>query len=97
VLFRSVPVVNIGTRQSNRERAENVIDVPYDSQRIAEAILHQVNKGRRNPSTLYGTGFAAEMILDFLAQLEEVELQKKFLWVCNSRARESVEGNMSSA
>jgi UDP-hydrolysing UDP-N-acetyl-D-glucosamine 2-epimerase len=95
--YIGVPVVNIGTRQSNRERAENVIDVPYDSQRIAEAILHQVNKGRRNPSTLYGTGFAAEMILDFLAQLEEVELQKKFLWVCNSRARESVEGNMSSA
>ena len=33
-----VPVVNIGTRQKNRERADNVIDVGYNSKEILKAI-----------------------------------------------------------
>ena len=33
-----LPVINIGTRQSGREKAENVIDVDYDSNEILNAL-----------------------------------------------------------
>lgn len=37
------PVVNIGIRQAGRERGENVIDVGYDRDEIAEAINKSLN------------------------------------------------------
>ena len=36
--FLGVPAVNIGTRQSNRERGPNVVDVDYDRMSINKAI-----------------------------------------------------------
>ncbi|HKW59006.1 MAG TPA: UDP-N-acetylglucosamine 2-epimerase [Candidatus Dormibacteraeota bacterium] len=73
--FFGVPVVNIGTRQEGRLRAENVIDVPYDAQAIRAAIECALNdqafisraRASRNP---YGDGHAGERIVDVLASLE---------------------------
>lgn len=65
--FLGVPAVNIGTRQSGRDRAENVIDVDYDRQRIAEAIRSHVRNGRSAPSPLYGDGKAGQRIAQLLA------------------------------
>ena len=77
--YIGVPVVNVGTRQSGRERSENVLDVPCDAQQIAESVRQQLELGALGSSLLYGDGHASGKILDFLAQLESVELQKTFL------------------
>lgn len=76
--YIGVPVVNVGTRQSGRERSENVLDVPCDAQEIAEGVRQQLELGALGSSLLYGDGHASGKILDFLAQLESVELQKTF-------------------
>lgn len=73
--FFGVPVVNIGTRQSGRLRAENVIDTASDVAAIKTAIdcaLHDEAfkaraRGTQNP---YGDGRAGERIVEVLAKME---------------------------
>jgi UDP-N-acetylglucosamine 2-epimerase len=65
--FLGVPVVNIGTRQSGRERGPNVIDVPHDVAAIREAVDRQIAHGPYESSTLYGDGHAGERIAAVLA------------------------------
>lgn len=65
-----VPCVNVGTRQSGRERAQNVIDVPYDRDKILQAIWTQLNHGRYDSSSLYGSGHAGKKIADVLAAVD---------------------------
>jgi UDP-hydrolysing UDP-N-acetyl-D-glucosamine 2-epimerase len=68
--FLGTPAVNIGTRQTGRERADNAIDVSHDADEIAAAIESQVDHGPYLSSTLYGDGTAgpkiAHSILEFL-------------------------------
>ena len=65
-----VPAVNLGRRQAMRFRGSNVIDVPFEPDRIVEAIKTALSpafrkklKGIENP---YGDGRSAERILDIL-------------------------------
>lgn len=66
-----IPTVNIGTRQQGRERARNVIDVPYDRVQIRRAIQKALFdkkyrariKRIKNP---YGNGHSAEKIVHHL-------------------------------
>ena len=51
--FLGVPVVNIGSRQSNRLRSENVIDCGNSEKEIKKAIEKQIEKGRYKSSNLY--------------------------------------------
>jgi UDP-hydrolysing UDP-N-acetyl-D-glucosamine 2-epimerase len=74
--FLGVPSINIGTRQTGRERAENVVDVPYDRRSILEAIRRQVTRGRYAPSFIYGDGSAGEKIVEVL-RTARVSCQKK--------------------
>lgn len=67
--YMGVPAINIGTRQNNRERGENVVDVNYDRNEIASAIKTHFN-GKKTPSPLYGDGKAARKIADILATTE---------------------------
>jgi UDP-N-acetylglucosamine 2-epimerase (non-hydrolysing)/GDP/UDP-N,N'-diacetylbacillosamine 2-epimerase (hydrolysing) len=76
----NLPVVNIGSRQEGRIKAENVIDVGYDSEAIVKGVKRAIQpefrqklKGLHNP---YGTGNAAEEIIK---RLKEVELDKKMI------------------
>jgi UDP-hydrolysing UDP-N-acetyl-D-glucosamine 2-epimerase len=62
-----VPVVNIGTRQSGRERSTNVLDCGYSSQSIGYAIRSQLEHGRFAPDHLYGDGKAGARIAEILA------------------------------
>jgi UDP-hydrolysing UDP-N-acetyl-D-glucosamine 2-epimerase len=62
-----VPAVNIGTRQSGRDRGANVQDVNYDADEILAAIRRQMKVGRYAPDTLYGDGHAGEKIAQALA------------------------------
>ncbi len=62
-----VPAVNIGSRQSGRDRGANVQDVNYDSDEILAAIRRQMNVGRYAHDTLYGDGHAGDRIAHALA------------------------------
>jgi len=65
--FLGTPAVNIGTRQRNRERGENIIDVKYDTNEIQNAITYQLNHGRYESDSLYGIGEASTQIAAILA------------------------------
>jgi UDP-hydrolysing UDP-N-acetyl-D-glucosamine 2-epimerase len=65
--FLGVPAVNIGTRQTGRERGPNLIDAPYDADAIYEAIQAQLKHGPYPPDHLYGDGNAGKRIADLLA------------------------------
>lgn len=64
--FLGVPAVNIGSRQSKRDRAANVVDVAPNK----EAILAGIEKAgqfNRESSTLYGDGCSGKKIADLIA------------------------------
>jgi UDP-hydrolysing UDP-N-acetyl-D-glucosamine 2-epimerase len=65
-----VPVVNIGTRQSSRERGYNVVDVDYNEEAIFNAIQQQVKHGKHTPCHIYGNGNSGEQMADILASLD---------------------------
>jgi UDP-hydrolysing UDP-N-acetyl-D-glucosamine 2-epimerase len=66
--FMGVPAVNIGARQSGRDRGFNVIDVPHDREAIRQAIrAHLERDGQMEPDFLYGDGYAGEKIANILA------------------------------
>ena len=80
-----LPVVNIGTRQQGRIRAENVIDVGYRREQILEGIRQALSpqfrarlRGVVNP---YGDGHAAQRIVERLTTvaLDARLIQKRFV------------------
>jgi GDP/UDP-N,N'-diacetylbacillosamine 2-epimerase (hydrolysing) len=82
-----LPVVNIGERQEGRERAENVIDVPPEKERIKDAIKtcfkdEAFRQRARNCVNPYGSGNAGQRIAEILGtiSLEPGLLQKKLAY-----------------
>lgn len=74
--YLGTPSINIGTRQANRERAGNVVDVPHDSAAILSAIRSQMARGSYERSLLFGDGRAGERIVNILAGAQ-VQVQKR--------------------
>jgi UDP-hydrolysing UDP-N-acetyl-D-glucosamine 2-epimerase len=82
-----LPVVNIGSRQEGRQRAENVIDVDYDKEQIKAAIkkalydedFKEKVKKCKNP---YGDGKAGVRIADILSKVKTDKnlLQKRLTY-----------------
>jgi len=68
--FLGVPAVNVGTRQTGRERGQNVIDVGHDRKDIAAAISAHIKRGKPKRDLLYGDGKAGTRIADCLATAE---------------------------
>jgi len=68
--FLGVPVVLVGDRQRNRERAGNVLGVGYDSTQIAAALEKQLAHGRYDHDPMFGSGHAGERIAAQLVELE---------------------------
>lgn len=70
-----LPVVNIGTRQKGRERADNIIDVDYEKAEIKKAVLKAIyNKKFRervkkckNP---YGDGRTGKRVVNVLSKIK---------------------------
>ena len=70
-----IPAINIGSRQTRRVRAENVVDADFDKAAIVKAIRFVLDdpgyraglKQCRNP---YGDGRATERTIDVLKRLE---------------------------
>lgn len=78
--YLGTPCVNIGTRQAGRERGLNVIDVPYDTKAIDDAIRRQLDHGPYGRSTLVGDGTAGRRIADILAK-QEFAIQKRISYL----------------
>ncbi|MCS5611113.1 MAG: UDP-N-acetylglucosamine 2-epimerase [Candidatus Poribacteria bacterium] len=77
--FLGVPVVNIGTRQDGRERANNVIDVGHSRDRIREAIDTQIKHRKYESSELYGDGKAGERIAKLIAE-SDLPIEKRLAY-----------------
>lgn len=64
--YLGTPVVNIGSRQTARERGPNVVDVPHDRLLIHRALQRQIAHGKYPSSSLYGRGDAGERIAEVI-------------------------------
>lgn len=67
----NVPAVNIGRRQNMRFRGINVIDVPFEQEKVVEAIRKAMGNEfhsylQRECTNPYGDGHSSERILDLL-------------------------------
>ena len=74
--YLGVPVVNIGTRQTGRERGMNVVDVDYRKDEIRSAAERQIGNGRYSPDKLYGDGNAGARIASLLTTAP-LDIQKR--------------------
>jgi UDP-hydrolysing UDP-N-acetyl-D-glucosamine 2-epimerase len=77
--YLGVPVVNIGTRQTGRERGRNVIDVDYDQDAIVEGIDRHLSNGTYPSDPIYGDGHAGERIADLLAT-QPLHIEKRLAY-----------------
>jgi UDP-hydrolysing UDP-N-acetyl-D-glucosamine 2-epimerase len=77
--YLGVPAVNIGSRQSGRERGRNVIDVGYERCEIVAAIRRHLAGDRPPADGLYGDGRAGERIAQLLAECE-LRTQKRLMY-----------------
>lgn len=67
--YLGVPVVNIGTRQHQRDRGLNVIDVDYNTDQIISAINQHLCHTEIQSSTIYGDGNSGQRIAELLFSL----------------------------
>ncbi len=80
--FLGIPCVNIGSRQNNRERASNVIDVGHDKVEIEKAIQTQLDHGRYDRSNLVGKGDAGLQIAEILSSAK-IDIKKSLNYLDN--------------
>lgn len=68
--FIGTPAVNVGSRQTARERGDNVIDSGYTQPEILAAIRDRLATGRLRSNPIYGDGSAGPRIAEILATAE---------------------------
>ena len=78
--YIGTPVVNIGTRQSDREKGKNVINVDFDEDLISRSISKQIDHGFYKKNTLYGEGNAGFKITKIIENIEKISVQKKLTY-----------------
>jgi len=74
-----VPAVNIGSRQSGRDRGGNVMEVGYGRQKIKAAVEKCITGGKYPSSIIYGKGNAGSKIAEILATCE-LRIDKKITY-----------------
>jgi len=67
--YFGIPVVNIGTRQNQRLRAQNVLDVGHAKTDVAKAIKKQISHGKYRSSNLYFKPNTSRKIVDVLVNI----------------------------
>jgi UDP-hydrolysing UDP-N-acetyl-D-glucosamine 2-epimerase len=77
--YLGIPVVNIGSRQTGRERGANVIDVDYSLSNIRTAILTHLEHGRYPSNNIYGDGNAGVEIAKSIANWK-LSFDKKIVY-----------------
>jgi len=75
--YLGVPSVNIGSRQSNREKSKNIIDVDYDEKKIFRAIKYQIKHGKYKKNNLYGNRDAGLKIANIINKIKNINVQKR--------------------
>jgi UDP-hydrolysing UDP-N-acetyl-D-glucosamine 2-epimerase len=75
--YLGIPVVNIGTRQQNRLRGLNVLDVGYNSIDIKKAIQRQLSHGPYPKSDVYYKANTSKKMVDILSKIK-LYTQKNF-------------------
>ena len=65
--FIGTPAVNVGTRQTSRQRGRNVVDTGYDRGAITNALFDRIRRGRLPSEPIYGDGAAGPRIAHLLA------------------------------
>jgi UDP-hydrolysing UDP-N-acetyl-D-glucosamine 2-epimerase len=68
--YLGVKVLNIGNRQRNRDRAENVIDLPELSQDLVRIIQKSIFADKHEKSHLYGQGRSGIEIRNILQRID---------------------------
>ena len=74
--YIGTPVVNIGSRQTDREKGSNVIEVKNDKSQIVKAIKKQIKRGKYKSSKIYGHGNSGKKIANILSRVSP-KIQKK--------------------
>ena len=74
--YLGIPVVNIGSRQSGRQKSKSVIDVDYETTLIIEAVKQQISKGKYESDPIYGDGLAGKKIAEILSTVK-LSIDKK--------------------
>jgi len=77
--FLGIPVVNIGSRQSGRDRGRNVADVGYSCSEIVAATRRQVEHGRYASDDVYGNGGAGVAIAGLLSD-QPLTIEKRLAY-----------------
>ena len=77
--FIGTKCINIGSRQNDRDRGSNVIDIPrlYSVNELFKIIKKNLNKNNKKISKIYGDGNASKKIINVLIK-EKTDLQKKW-------------------
>lgn len=75
--YLGTPVVNVGTRQANRLRGQNVMDAGYAVAEIKKAVERQLAHGRYPKSDLYFKPNTSKKIVEILSKAN-LKPQKKF-------------------
>jgi len=86
--YFGTPVVDIGTRQNRRERADYVVSVDYDSVKIREAILKELDHGKYEKEFIYGSGGSGKKIAKILAEIDLTNIIQKEITIrpwCNEQ------------
>ena len=73
--YLGIPSINIGSRQSMRQRCKNIIDMDNNKNNLKELIDIQLKRKRYKMDTTYGDGKASERILKILIRTNP-DLQK---------------------
>ncbi len=77
--YLGIPFVNIGDRQDQRERGNNVIDTKINDKFISKNIQMAIKKKKKiKKSKLYGNGNASTKILKILNKID-FDISKKFI------------------
>lgn len=68
--FIGTPAVNVGSRQTARQRGKNIVEADYNRSAIADAIRDRLKAGKFASDPIYGDGKAGPRIADILARAE---------------------------
>lgn len=65
----NLSVINVGSRQRDRERSGNVVDVAADKHEILQVLQHMLRQKKRHYTNVYGDGNAGERVASLLASI----------------------------
>ena len=76
--YLGVPVVNIGDRQKNRLKGNNVLNVTNDERLIITAIKKQLKIKKFKSDEIYGDGSSSKRISNLIAKIK-MDINKQFV------------------